>query len=198
VDLAPQCAIHGNGARRGVTRPVLRVAVIGAECTGKTWLCNALAERHGGLWVPEELREFVARTGRGPQVHEQVDVMREQVKRETEALARAARTASPLVAFDSAPLATALYSRMYFGDDSLLSEAVRHHHARYDATLLADVDLAWEPDGLQRDGPELRARFHALLVGCLAEHRIAHTLIQGVGENRLAAAQRALSLIAAT
>jgi nicotinamide riboside kinase len=176
---------------------VLRVAVVGAECTGKTWLCNALADRHGGLWVPEALREFVDRTGRAPQVHEQVDVMREQAKRETEALARAASTASSLLAFDSAPMATALYSLMYFGDDSLLSEAVRHHHDRYDATLLADVDLAWEPDGLQRDGPALRARFHALLVGCLAEHGIAHAVIQGVGEDRLRAAQRALSLAAA-
>lgn len=175
-----------------MSMPVQRIAVIGAECTGKTWLCSALADRSRGLWVPETLREFVDRTGRAPQPHEQRVLMHEQIAREDAALARAAAGDHGLVAFDSAPLVTALYSRLYFADDSLLAAAVAHHGARYDATLLTAIDLPWEPDGLQRDGPAQRARFHALLLDCLTQHRIPHALVGGVGAARLASAQHAL------
>jgi nicotinamide riboside kinase len=172
--------------------PLQRIAVIGAECTGKTWLCSALAERNRGLWVPETLRDFVDRAGRAPRQHEQAVLMHEQIEREDAALARAAAGDHALVAFDSAPLVTALYSRLYFDDDSLLADAVEHHVARYDATLLTATDLPWEPDGLQRDGPELRERFHGLLLACLNERKIPNALVQGAGAARLASAQRAL------
>ncbi len=177
--------------------PLQRVAVIGAECTGKTWLCSTLAARHGGLWVPESLREFVDRMGRAPRAEEQPLLLREQIEREDASLARARAGAHTLAAFDSVPLATALYSRLYFDDDSLLARAVAHHRRAYDVTLLADIDLPWEPDGAQRDGPAMRARFHALLTACLDEHDITHVRVQGVGPARLVSAQRALGLASA-
>lgn len=185
-------ATRGRRAQRRVIMPTQRVAVIGAECTGKTWLCSALADQYCGLWVLETLREFVDRTGRAPQQHEQHVLIREQIAREDFALSRAMAGDHGLVAFDSAPLVTALYSQLYFADDSLLAAAVAHHGARYDATLLMAIDLPWEPDGLQRDGPAQRERFHALLLACLSEHHIPHTLVEGVGAARLASAQHAL------
>jgi len=36
----------------------LRVALIGAECTGKTSLAMAMARELPGLWLPEILREW--------------------------------------------------------------------------------------------------------------------------------------------
>jgi nicotinamide riboside kinase len=173
---------------------VQRIAVIGAECTGKTSLCEALAGRHGGLWVPEALREFVDHAGRAPHVDEQAPVMWEQMEREAAAVQRARAGAHKLVAFDSAPLATALYSRLYFADDSLLAPALEHHRGHYDTTLVTDIDLPWEPDGLQRDGPDMRQRFHALLIDCLARHAIGHTPVQGMGATRLLNATRAVDL----
>ena len=162
---------------------MLRVAVIGAECTGKTTLCQALTARLGGLWVPEYLREFVDRTGRAPLAHEQAAIVAEQIAREDAALQAARRDRQPLIAFDSAPLATALYSRLYFADDALLADATAHHR-RYDLTLVADVDLPWEADGLQRDGPDVRARFHALLLDWLRDAGVAFTLVAGRHDTR--------------
>lgn len=173
---------------------VQRIAVIGAECTGKTSLCEALAVRHAGLWVPEALREFVDRAGRAPHVDEQAPMMWEQMEREAAAVQRARAGAHKLVAFDSVPLATALYSRLYFADDSLLAPALEHHRSHYDITLVTDIDLPWEPDGLQRDGPDMRQRFHALLIDCLAQHAIEHTPVQGMGATRLLNATRAVDL----
>lgn len=170
---------------------LLRIAVIGAECTGKTTLCQSLAARAGGLWVPEYLREFVERWGRAPLAHEQAAIVAEQLARESGALHQARQTRRLLVAFDSVPLATALYSRMYFGDDSLLAQASAHQR-RYHLTLVTDVDLPWEPDGAQRDGPAMRARFHALLLDWLQTATLPHRLIGGSPAARLAAALAAI------
>lgn len=170
----------------------LRIAVVGAECTGKTRLCAALAQATGGRWVPEYLREFVDVHGRPPRADEQAALADEQRRREDAACAAAVAAGEPLVAFDSAPLATALYSRFYFGDDRLLAEAAAQHRQRYELTLLADVDLPWEADGRQRDGPVLRARFHALLLDWLGAQHIPFAWVRGRAGERLAAALVAL------
>jgi nicotinamide riboside kinase len=169
----------------------LRVAVIGAECTGKTTLCQALAQDAAGIWVPELLREFVERSGRAPSAAEQPLLIEEQVRREHKALAEAALRGATRVLFDSTPLVTALYSAMYFEDRALLAPASAHQR-RYDLTLVTATDLPWEADGLQRDGPAMRGRFHALLTHWLASEGIAHALIEGGGAARLTAARAAL------
>jgi nicotinamide riboside kinase len=170
---------------------VVTIAVVGAECTGKTSLCRALAQARSGLWVPEYLREFVDTARRPPMPHEQALVMGEQIARETAALQAAAQAGHPLVALDSTPLATALYSSFYYGDDTLLAAAVERQRS-YGLTLVTDTDLPWEPDGVQRDGPQMRAQFHALLLDLLQRQRLPYTLVQGQDEARLEAALTAL------
>lgn len=167
------------------------IALVGAECTGKTSLAAGLAETLGGLWLPELLREFCEREGRTPRPDEQAALMREQMAREADALRRAAREGLAWVILDSTPLVTALYSAMLFDDRSLLAEALAHQRG-HAVTLLADVDLAWEADGIQRDGPQERARFHGLLVATLREHRIAHATVSGRDRARLRAALHAV------
>src|SRR5207249_3083621 len=66
----------------------------------------------------------------------------------------AARDAAVVVC-DTTPLMIAVYSQIVFGDDSLVGLA-RHLHASQAFTLLTGLDLAWVPDGLQRDGPHVR------------------------------------------
>jgi nicotinamide riboside kinase len=169
----------------------LRVAVIGAECTGKTTLCQALAQDAAGIWIPELLREFVETSGRVPSPSEQPLLIEEQVRREHKALAEAARRGATRVLIDSTPLVTALYSAMYYEDRTLLALASAHQR-RYDITLVTATDLPWEADGIQRDGPAARERFHALLTHWLVAENIAHALIEGNGAARLAAARMAL------
>jgi NadR type nicotinamide-nucleotide adenylyltransferase len=39
-------------------RSVRKIAVIGAESTGKTWLCESLAKHYATVWVPEYARDY--------------------------------------------------------------------------------------------------------------------------------------------
>ena len=169
----------------------LRVAIVGAECTGKTTLAAALAERLPALWVPEWLREFCAVRGRTPTAAEQAGLVREQLAREADAVERATRAGLAWVLLDSTPLVTALYSVEIFGDDTLLEAAVAHQRG-YALTLWTDVDVAWQADGIQRDGPSARAAFHARLRDALRVHEVPHHLIRGDAKTRLASAHSRL------
>jgi nicotinamide riboside kinase len=170
---------------------VRRVAIIGAECVGKTELARRLAEELPGVWIPEYLREFCDRAGRTPQPHEQAHILAEQRRREDEAVRLAGQRQLGWVLADSAPLVTAAYSELLFADVSLRETAVVHH-AGYHATLLLATDLAWVADGIQRDGPAVREAFHALLLERLAQAGVAYALVEGWGEARLQAGLAAL------
>lgn len=165
-----------------MSAPRVVVALLGAECTGKSSLGQALAEHLGGSYVPEYLREWCDAHGRTPQQHEQAAIAAEQARRIDAA-------PGPWVFADTTPLITALCSQHYFQDDSLLSEALAFQR-RCDVILLCAPDLPWEADGVQRDGPEVRARFDARLRATLAAHGLAWHDVAGA--DRLTLALKAL------
>jgi nicotinamide riboside kinase len=161
------------------------IAIVGAESTGKTVLAAALTERiahETGLactWVPEQLRLWCEREGRTPRSHEQAAIAAAQ----RDAIETAA-AAHAVVVCDTTPLMTAVYSRMLFADDSLVDEAAAFQR-RCTATLLTALDLPWVADGLQRDGPQVRAPVDALLRELLLAQRLPWSLVAGSGAARV-------------
>lgn len=162
------------------------VALLGAECTGKSTLAEALAARFSAGLVTEYLREWCDTQGRTPQQHEQAHIAAEQARR-----IDAAARAHALVFCDTTPLITALCSQHYFHDDSLLAGAVAFQRG-CDLTLLCAPDLPWQPDGIQRDGPGVRAAFDARLREALTAHALPWVDIQG---NDIARLDRALAAL---
>jgi nicotinamide riboside kinase len=57
---------------------VARVAILGAESSGKSTLAAALADHYGTVWVPEYLREFVEIEARVPDESDQFGIARTQ------------------------------------------------------------------------------------------------------------------------
>ena len=171
------------------------IALLGAESSGKTTLAlalrDALAEPQRSVAVvPEYLREFCDREGRTPRQHEQQLIADEQTRR----IEAAARDHDIVIA-DTTALMIAVYSDQVFGDTSLYASA-ECDHARCDLTLLTALDLPWQPDGLQRDGPHVREPVDARVRAALARAGVAYSVVFGSGAARLEAAlacvQRAL------
>lgn len=160
---------------------------MGAECTGKTTLARALAQHFSGLWVPEYLRWFCDQQGRPPSVDEQALVMRAQFEQEAQVVAQARQVGCSYVFCDTAPLLTAIYSDFYFADSCLYASA-HALHGLYALTLVLAPDVAWVPDGMQRDGGEARAKVHTMLQHQLQSMRYPCIKVSGMGENRLQAA----------
>ena len=172
------------------------VALLGAESTGKTTLSNELgaalrAQGHTVAVVPEYLREFCHHRGRTPRQDEQRGLADEQMHR----IGSAAQLHDIVIA-DTTALMIAVYSDHVFGDTSLYPQA-EAAHAECALTLLTALDLPWLPDGLQRDGPQVREPVDALVRAALARAGLPYSVIFGGGAHRLQAAlacvQRALA-----
>ena len=172
------------------------IALLGAESTGKTVLAGALASalatpaRRVAV-VPEYLREFCDRHGRTPRRDEQVHIAAEQTRR-----IEAAAQEHDIVVADTTALMIAVYSEHVFGDTGLYASALADH-ARSDLTLLTALDLPWQADGLQRDGPHVREPVDAAVRSALVRANLAYSVVSGSGTARLEAAlacvQRALA-----
>jgi nicotinamide riboside kinase len=173
--------------------PALRIAIVGAESTGKTALAQALADRlrcDTGLrvtWVPEWLRTWCERTGRTPAPHEQGAILRTQHEQ-----IEAAATTHDIVVCDTTALMTAVYSRFLFDDRSLDERAVVLQR-RMALTLLTAIDLPWVADGLQRDGPHVQAPVDTMLRELLIGHGLPWSLVSGQDEARVQCAVDAVA-----
>jgi nicotinamide riboside kinase len=176
----------------------LNIAVLGAECTGKSALVQALVAHFNGttaphtrsLSVPEHLRQWCDHMGRTPLAHEQAGI----AQRQSQAIAdaTAALGTSGVVVADTTALITATYSIHYFQDDTLLSTALANQRA-FDHTLLMGLDLPWQADGVQRDGPHARQAIDALLRHHLTLAEVPYQVVYGAGAARLANALAALA-----
>ena len=170
----------------------LKVALLGAESTGKTALAAGIAAhwRAQGLAVHavgEYLREWCDREGRTPRPDEQMAIAQEQARRALQA------PPGHWVVADTTPLMIAIYSDMLFDDRSLYDFA-QQHQQHYDLTLVTGLDLPWVADGLQRDGPHVREPVDTRLRAALTRAGVAYRVIYGQGDQRLKQALAAIDV----
>ena len=182
---------------------MLKIALLGAESTGKTQLTQALADSlrsrgHTVALVPEWLRSWCEQAGRTPRADEQLAIARTQSAHIAEA-ARHPNTHGPhsphYLLADTTALMTAVYSDLLFGDESLYPYAWEQQR-RFDLTLVTGLDLPWVADGLQRDGQHMREPVNARLRAALARGGIAYQVVYGRGAARTAHALNAIDSIA--
>ena len=171
----------------------LRIAIVGAESTGKSELARALAPRlraEFGLAcavVGEYLREWCDAQGRTPRPDEQLGIADEQQRR----IDAAAASGVDLVLCDTTPVMIAVYSELLFADRSFVDHA-RRAHAGADFTLLTALDLPWVADGLMRDGPHVREPVDRLVREHLRACGCDWAVVAGSGQARTSAAIAAL------
>jgi NadR type nicotinamide-nucleotide adenylyltransferase len=158
---------------------VRRVAIVGAESTGKTTLAQALAAHFRTVRVPEFAREYLlARDGQCTEADIPI-IAAGQVRLEDEL----AREANRLLVCDTDLLTTQLWHEHYFGPCPRelieLSEGRSAH-----LYLLCDLDVRWVADGL-RDSPRQRKWFHGRFLEELERRGLSYVLISGSREARL-------------
>jgi nicotinamide riboside kinase len=157
-----------------------RICLTGAECTGKTTLAGLLAERFGGIVVPEFSRIYAERVARALTVDDVEPIARGQL------LARDAT----LHVFDTDLISTVVYARHHYGHCPpwIVDEA---RTRKSDLYLLLDIDVPWIADGV-RDAGATRELLHADFIATLRELDAKVVTISGGWEERLAGAVRAI------
>lgn len=164
-----------------------KVALLGAECTGKSSLTTLLGLRLADLraaTVTEYLREWCVEAGRTPRREEQTLIAAEQARRVSLAAGR-----HPLVVSDTTPLMTALYSIHYFQDAGALEAAVADQRG-YQLTLLCSPSgIPWQADGWMRESPAVRLQAHHALQDLLQSQGLPFTVLSGPLDERAALAE---------
>lgn len=168
------------------------VALLGAESTGKTTLAQQLhdtlaAEGRRVAVVWEYLREFCVETGRTPAKDEQAGIADEQSRRIEQA-----RRDHDVVIADTTGLMVAVYSDFVFLDRTLYARAAADHRRLCDLTLLTALDIPWQSDGLQREGPHVQGPVDALLRSAFQREALPYAVVSGEGPQRLESALKAV------
>lgn len=169
----------------------MKIAILGAECSGKTTLAQRLASEltHQGFaacFVSEALREWCDSNQRTPKANEQTAIAKLQIQRIQDAPA-----VDYLIA-DTTALITAIYSEIIFNDTSLYPLALESHQS-FDLTFVMGLDLLWVADGIQRDGVAIQSEFDTKLRHVLQIQGIGFSVIYGTGDERFDNAMTAVA-----
>ncbi len=170
----------------------LRVAITGAESTGKTTLARWLAEEFSVPWVPEYARQYLDRKGPPLSPADVEPIARGQMGAEDEA-----RRRGGLLILDTDLVSTAIYARHYYGScPPWIEQAARDRVA--DLYLLLHPDVPFVPDGAQRDRPEARTELHEMFRTMLRMIEATVVDVRGPWAAREKTARAAVQALAST
>jgi len=163
-----------------------RVVITGSESVGKTTLALQLGEHYGVPVAAEFVRGYAAQRGGKLGFNDHGPIARGQMASEDAAIARA----KDLVIFDTDLVSTVVYCEHYFKTcpEWIREEAGKRAGELY---LLLKPDIPWVPDGV-RDRGTRREEMHGLFASKLAAMKLKYVEIGGEGEERFAAAVKAI------
>ena len=169
------------GARAYYAR---RVAILGAESTGKTTLAQNLARHFNTVWVPEFARAYLEARGGICTPQDMPVIARGQAAAED----RAARDANRVLICDTELMTTALWHERYWGEcPDEIAQMAQERAAHYRLFLLCDSATPWIGDGL-RDSPGQREWFQERFLRELRQRRLPFVVLKGTYAQRTAAA----------
>jgi nicotinamide riboside kinase len=179
----------GVAAVDASNRAGLTVAVVGAECSGKTTLAQQLAQRFTVPWVREFSRTYLA----GRHSYDENDVL--AVAKGQHAAEMAATDDEPLLIADTDLVVIRIWWDVRYGGshpwiDTTLSEQLTGPRRR--GYLLPTPDIPWTPDPL-REHPHERPALHARYRALLDSLGIPYVEVSGSPEQRLERAAAAIN-----
>ena len=143
-----------------------KIVVIGPESTGKSSLCEELAQHFDTLWCPEFAREYLLTNGMDYDFDDLLTIARGQLALEDEYALLVnksfdqstplATRHSPLLFIDTDMYVMKVWEEFVFGKSHswVIDQIVER---KYDGYLLCNVDLPWVKDEL-REYPDLKTR----------------------------------------
>lgn len=135
-------------------KSVIKVAILGAESTGKTTLCRDLAAHFGSLWVSEYMRTYLQEKWDSDQKTCTWDDLLPIAQGQIELENKLSQQTNGYLFCDTSLFELMVYANWYYGNcPNVITQAALTHH--YDLIVLTDVDIPWVADDL-RDSPHQR------------------------------------------
>ena len=189
---------------------VKKVVVIGPESTGKSTLCEQLAQHYNQLWCPEFAREYLLTNGTDYQYDDLLTIAKGQLALEDEYTLMTSKQWSfvdgqwlhaselrrsikpPMLVIDTDMYVMKVWCEYVFErcHQFIIDQIVQRP---YDLYLLCAPDLPWVKDALREypdEGP--RQELYAIYKDILINQHIPWVNITGNYDNRLAIAIEAV------
>ncbi len=178
---------------------IKKIVVIGPESTGKSTLCEQLAEHYKTTWCPEYAREYLLTHGTRYGYEDLLIIARGQIISENKYLKafannlpdkEKAQPASPAGRHPTLFIDTDMYvmkvwcEYVYGKCHPYILEQIQKR--KYDLYLLCNVDLPWVKDEL-REYPDLetREKLFQIYKNIMQEQAVPWAVISGNYEERL-------------
>lgn len=157
---------------------VLKVCILGPECTGKTELSKFLADHFKTVWVAEYARAYLNKLGRPYQQPDLLKIAHGQLRMEDEWI----RDANRVLICDTNLIVIKIWSEVKYGAcDPHILDLMKER--TYDLFLLTHIDVPWENDPL-REHPERREELYQRYLTEMNQQQIPFVEIKGPVENR--------------
>lgn len=183
---------------------IKKIVILGPESTGKSTLCEQLAQHYGMQWCPEFAREYLLTNGMNYSFNDLITIAKGQLAMEDEYTslvksqwaktsddtwvnphALITKTHSPLLFIDTDMYVMKVWCEYVFGKchQFILDEIVNR---KYDLYLLCNTDLPWVKDEL-REYPDEKNRKELYLMykDILINQNVPWVEISGDYEERL-------------
>lgn len=166
-----------------------RVAIVGPECTGKSDLCNFLAEYYSTDWVPEYARGYLDNLVGPYEESDLLSIAHGQMRLED----TYAHTANKVMFCDTNLYVIKVWSEFKF--KSCHPEIIQEITKRiYDLYLLTYIDIPWEDDPL-REHPQHREELYSIYLSEMKNQATPFVEIKGDREQRRRTAIEAVDKI---
>lgn len=189
-----------------------KIVIIGPESTGKSTLCEQLANHYGTLWCPEFARQYLLKHGMDYSYDDLLTIARGQLDLEDKfveevtrieslqnendansAVDKISRRESPELLFiDTDMYVMKVWCEFVFGNCHryILDHIVNR---TYDLYLLCNVDLPWVKDELREyPDPETRNKLYFIYRDIMVNQSVPWVDISGGYEKRLQKAIKAI------
>jgi NadR type nicotinamide-nucleotide adenylyltransferase len=169
---------------------IKKIVIIGPESTGKSTLCQQLAEHFHTDWCPEYAREYLLKHGMNYSYDDLLTIAKGQIALEESIVGS---PGSSLLFIDTDMYVMKVWCEFVFGKchPYILEQITKR---KYDLYLLCNVDLPWVKDEL-REYPDLetREKLYHVYKKLMVNQPVPWVEISGNYEERLQKAIAAVS-----
>jgi NadR type nicotinamide-nucleotide adenylyltransferase len=193
-----------GGGNSNMNKDLLKIVIIGPESTGKSTLCEELAQHYDATWCPEFAREYLLTYGTAYQYEDLLSIAKGQLAMEEEYQLLAESnwkkqqnrlTQRPLLFIDTDMYVMKVWSEFVFGKCHpwIIDQIVER---KYDLYLLCHTDIPWEKDAL-REYPdhETREKLFHMYRDILVNQSVPWVDISGTDHERLQKAIKAVDVL---
>lgn len=169
------------------TSPILKIAILGAESTGKSELCAELAKHYHTVWVPEYAREYFNNSDiYNYNLEDLVAIAKKQIELENQII----KDANKFLFCDTTLITLQIWAELEFNQTTDFI-AKKVSEIKYDYYFITDNDLPWVKDE-QRQNKFSRDLILELNQEKVKKVNTPFSIIQGLEGDRLKNAIRIL------